>query len=133
MSYEYIAPPPYYSSPPHHHANNPGYYRQPLSVDKRDNLDDKPPHLDPTDAEMLAEAQQQNHPSTKDSDPSEQALLDESLSWIANANRQQRTGVHAPLAVSIENPPRFVFSKTSHPELAPGRDTANGTGVAITL
>ena len=101
MSYD--APPPPYASTPQHHANNPGYYRQSLSTDKRDNLDDKGPQVDPTDAEMLAEAQQNNQP-TKESDRSEQAALDDSLSWIANANRQQRVGVHAPLAVSIKNP-----------------------------
>ena len=75
---------------------------------------------------MLAEAQQHN-PSTKESDPSEQTALDESLSWIANANRQQRVGVHAPLAVSKKNPPSATSKSDSQsklpvviPQTAPG-------------
>ena len=100
MSYD--APPPPYSNT-QHHANSPNYYKQSLSTNKRDDLDDKGPQVDPTDAEMLAEAQQNNQ-STKESDRSEQVALDESLSWIANANRQQRVGVHVPMVVSIKKP-----------------------------
>ncbi|CAD6575171.1 MAG: hypothetical protein ASARMPRED_007120 [Alectoria sarmentosa] len=68
---------------------------------------------------MLAEAQQHNTP-TQESDHHEQAALDESLSWIANANRQQYARVHAPLPLPIVIPQtapgmQFPFSRVWAP------------------
>lgn len=105
MSYDqaYDAPPPPYSSTPHHQVNNPYYNRESFSTDNHDNLDEKHPQIDSANAETLAEAQQHSS-STKESDRNEQAALDESLSWIDNANRQPHAGIHAPLAVSKKTP-----------------------------
>lgn len=99
MSYD--ATPPYNGIPPHL-PNSHYYHDESFNPGNHDNFHNNGPQTDPIDAEMLAEAQQhsQHDLPTQESDHSEQAALDESLSWITNANRQQHAGVSAPLAVS---------------------------------
>ena len=132
MSYD--APPPPYSRSPNHQTNNPYHNQLAITTDNRNSLDEKGPRIVATNAETLAEAQQhaQHTPSTKESENNEQAALDESLSWIVNANRQPHAGVHASLAVSQEAP-RFRNFQDLTSRAAPSRDTTNGTGTSITL
>ncbi|KAF6227709.1 hypothetical protein HO173_012039 [Letharia columbiana] len=99
-----VAPP--YNGSPLKHPNNPCCYEETFSPDRHNGPDCNGPQTDPTDTEMLAEAPQhaQHNPPNEESDHHEQAALDESLSWIANANRQKHAGVHAPLALPVVIP-----------------------------
>lgn len=120
----YAAAPPYNNTLDH--QPNISYYHDQSSNQERFNGHGSNGHqMDPTDAEMLAEAQQhaQQSPQNQESDHHEEAVLDESLSWIANANRQQRTGVHAPLALPVVIPQtapgiQSSFSRAWAPVLA---------------
>lgn len=125
----YAAAPPY-NGTLDHHSNISYYHDQSSNLENYIGPDSNGPQIDPTNAEMLAEAQQhaQHNSPNQESDYHEEAALDESLSWIANANRQQRTGVHAPLAVSRAHPFQL---RSLTPRAAPSRDTTNSTRNAI--